>query len=108
MTGEESSAPLGADAGDAEIRALVARLGRPHASGGTVVERAALLAEGAKLDAAVAWILAHGGLPEGDARAAPQHGLHGSRSERPGGVASTAPRRFVLPADALTRAPSAG
>src|SRR5207244_9162814 len=33
-------------AGDAETRALVKRLARPHPSGGDVVERAALLASG--------------------------------------------------------------
>ena len=32
---------------DDAIRAVVSRLARPHASGGMVVERAALLAEGA-------------------------------------------------------------
>jgi len=94
---------------DEEIRGLVTRLGRPHASGGTVIERAALMAEGADFDATIAWILAHGGQPEAARRAAPRRGLYGSGSDRSGAAASDAtPRRFVLPADALTRsAPAA-
>jgi hypothetical protein len=104
MSAEEGPAPTGAkpDAGD--IRSLVARLGRPHASGGTVVERAALMAEGADLEATVAWILAHGGEPEISARPAPQGGLHGPRSSSAGtGAGSATPRRFVLPPGALGR-----
>jgi hypothetical protein len=53
--------PVAAMAPEEQIRGLVARLGRPHPSGGTVIERAALMAEGADFDATVAWILAHGG-----------------------------------------------
>jgi hypothetical protein len=86
-----------------EIRALLARLGRPHPSGGIVVERAALMAEGADFDAAMAWILAHGGVPELSAAAAPRRGLYGARTDRSGAAASGPPRRFVLPPSALTR-----
>jgi hypothetical protein len=85
-----------------EIRAFVARLGRPHPSGGTVIERAALMAEGADFDAVMAWIVAHGGEPERRAAAAPRRGLHGSRMDS-SGAASDTPRRFVLPPGALTR-----
>jgi hypothetical protein len=93
------------DGGEAEheqqIRALVERLGRPHSSGGTVIERAALLAEGADFDATMAWILAHGGGPEVSAAAGPRGGLHGST--RGAAPAAGKPLRFVLPAGALTR-----
>jgi hypothetical protein len=84
------------------IRAVVARLGRPHPSGGTVIERAALLAEGADFDATIAWIVSHGGQPETSAAPAPQRGLHGSRSDGArGGAGSRTPRRFVVPPGAL-------
>jgi hypothetical protein len=85
------------------IRALLARLGRPHPSGGTVIERAALMAEGADFDAVVAWILGHGGAPEANATVAPRGGgLHGRRSDSAGrGGGSSTPRRFVLPPGAL-------
>jgi hypothetical protein len=39
---------------DDAIRAVVRRLSRPHASGGDVIERAAILAEGADAAAIVA------------------------------------------------------
>jgi hypothetical protein len=104
MSDDPSTAPERAEkATEPEIRALLARLGRPHASGGTVIERAALMAEGADFDATIAWILAHGGVPEAVAAAAPSGGLYGSRTDdarRAGG--SSRPRRFVLPAGALT------
>ena len=41
---------------DGEIRTLLSRLARPHASGGQVIERAAILAEGAEFPAILAWI----------------------------------------------------
>ena len=40
-------------------RAVVTRLSRPHVSGGTVTERAAIVAEGA-----ADWIMAHAGQAE--------------------------------------------
>ncbi len=85
---------------DDEIRSLVTRLSRRHASGGTVVERAAILAAGADFDAVMAWILAHDGTPEAAIPAAPgAGGLHGSRFHPTSG--DETPRRFVLPAGAL-------
>jgi len=85
---------------DAEIRAVIARLARPHASGGFVVGRAAILAEGADFAAMSAWILAHGGVPEALAPAGSGRGLHSSRpshgGERPSGVTS-----YRLPAEAF-------
>ena len=43
------------------IRAVVARLARPHRSGGDVIERAAILAEGGDSTAIFDWISAHAG-----------------------------------------------
>jgi hypothetical protein len=80
------------------IRALVERLARRHPSGGTVIERAAILAEGADSAAVVAWIIAHDGKPEA-AIAAPSRGLHGPRLSDPMATQSRPPLRYVLPAD---------
>jgi hypothetical protein len=84
---------------DDQIRAMLGSLSRPHPSGGTVVESAALLAAGGDYEAAVAWIMAHSGVPEVTV-AAPQRGLHGPR-EGAGGRFGSAPARFVLPPGAL-------
>ncbi len=88
-------------AGDAEIRAIVKRLARPHSSGGEVIERAAILAEGADFAAVMEWITAHAGIPEAQVAKAPSHGLHGSRLSYSGRAEPRTPLRFVLPADAL-------
>jgi hypothetical protein len=83
------------------IRALVLRLSRPHRSGGAVIERAAILAEGGDSAAILEWIAAHAGEPEPAAPAAPTRGLYGSAFG--GGVpAPRGPARYVLPAGALT------
>ena len=81
---------------DDAIRALLVRLSRPHPSGGKVIERAAILASGADVEAVMRWIAAHAGQPETAPSAGSPRGLHGSRVE----TAHT-PRRYVLPADAL-------
>ena len=86
---------------DAEISALVTRLAHPHASGGVVIERAAILAEGADFSAVMEWIIAHGGKPETTLSAAPRRCLHGSRLNDSSGTESRPPLRFVLPAGAL-------
>jgi hypothetical protein len=86
---------------DDAIRALVIRLARPHASGGEVIERAAILAEGADSAAVMAWIAAHAGVPEATVATSPRHGLHGSRLGNSGGAEPRTPLRFVLPAGAL-------
>ncbi len=86
---------------DDAIRTLVRRLSRPHASGGDVIERAAILAEGADFAAVMTWITAHDGAPEATASVTPKRGLHAARvNEAPGAQART-PRRFVLPPGAL-------
>jgi hypothetical protein len=86
---------------DDAIRSLVTRLARAHPSGGTVIERAAIVAEGADFEAVMTWIVAHGGKPEAVAETATRHGLHGSRLHASGGSGPRAASRFVLPAGAL-------
>ncbi len=82
---------------DDAIRILVTSLSRPHRSGGDVVERAAILASGAKSTEVVSWIVAHEGKPEAAVAAPATRGLHGSRlSTEP-----QQPLRYVLPAGAL-------
>lgn len=77
------------------------RLARPHPSGGEVIERAAILAEGADSAAVMVWIAAHAGIPEATVAAPARHGLHGSRLNDSGGAEPRTPLRFVLPAGAL-------
>ncbi len=86
---------------DTAIRALVVRLARPRGEGGHVIERAAILAAGQDSAAVEAWILAHAGRPEAPAAAASViPGLHGGRL-RDAAQRDHAPRRFLLPENAL-------
>jgi hypothetical protein len=87
--------------GDDAIRAVVRRLSRPHPSGGDVIERAAILAEGAASAPIVAWIIAHAGVPEAPAPAVAR-GLHGARLSSSATAPGRAPLRYVLPAGALS------
>jgi hypothetical protein len=87
---------------DDEIRALLSRLSRRHASGGSVIERAAIVAEGADSAAVVAWILDHEGEPEAAAVSSSMRGLHSPRVSEPIGPSPRAPARYVLPAGALS------
>lgn len=84
---------------DQKIRDVVMRLSRRHESGGTVIERAAIVAEGADSPSIVAWIVAHDGQPEFPSAAVAQGGLHGGRMSASGG--GGAPRRYVLPPGTL-------
>jgi hypothetical protein len=86
---------------DDEIRALVMRLARPHSSGGKVIERAAILAEGTDSAAILAWVTAHAGTPEATVATPPRRGLHGSRLDGGSEAGSQTPPRFVLPAGQL-------
>src|SRR4051812_41805495 len=52
--------------------------------GGWVIERATLLAGGTALDGAVAWIEAHGGIPEMPTCPSAQRGLHTQQRARGG------------------------
>ena len=85
---------------DDEIRALLSRLARRHPSGGTVIERAAIVADGADSAAVVAWILDHAGEPEAAADTSSKRGLHSPRLSGSMG-SERAPARYVLPAGAL-------
>jgi len=87
---------------DEGIRALVTRLARPHRSGGYVVDRAALLADGADFAEVMAWITARGGTAEAVVSTA-RGGLHEQHFDERAGAPAQAPRRFVLPPGALTQ-----
>ncbi len=82
---------------DDAIKVLVTRLARAHPSGGSVIERAQIMAEGAGATDVMTWIMAHGAVAEAAVeRASTRQGLHG--------ISDSAPRttsRFVLPAGAL-------
>ena len=86
---------------DTEIRAIVERLSRRHPSGGTVIERAAILAEGADCTAVEAWIVEHSGRPESTAAPTKGGGLHGARLSDQATRDGRPPARYVLPAGAL-------
>jgi hypothetical protein len=87
---------------DDEIRVLLSRLSRRHPSGGTVIERAAIVAEGADSAAVVAWILDHAGTPEAAVEMSSSRGLHGPRISDPIRPGPRAPARYVLPAGTLS------
>lgn len=88
-----------ADWREDELRAVVTRLSRRHGSGGTVIERAAILAEGRNANEVVAWVIAHGGEAE-SASVTPARGLHGARMTDRAASTQT-PLRYVLPAGAM-------
>jgi hypothetical protein len=94
--------PAGAAERDDAIRAVVTRLSRPGPAGAAVVERAAILAEGADSGAIITWIIAHAGQPEAIAPQASTRGLHGARLSDGFDAERCPPRRYVLPASALT------
>jgi hypothetical protein len=87
---------------DDAIRTVVRRLARPHPSGGEVIERAVIIAEGADSAAIIAWITAHSGTPEAPLAAAARRGLHGSRLNDDPGAEPRTPARYLLPAGTLT------
>ena len=81
---------------------LIRRLARPNASGGMVIERSVILAEGAKSAAILRWIADHDGVAESTASSTRSPGLHGPRANDPRQDAP--PRRYVLPARAFPTA----
>jgi hypothetical protein len=84
---------------DEEIRTVIARLARPRASGGFVIGRAALLAEGTDFPAIREWIIDHGGTPDVPQLSQSSHaGLHGARQSS--NIGERAPQ-YILPADVL-------
>jgi hypothetical protein len=83
------------------IGVVVRRLARPHPSGGTVIERSVILAEGAESAAIFSWISDHDGVADSTSASPRSSGLHGAR-ERSGGSQQLGPaRRFVLPEGAF-------
>jgi hypothetical protein len=87
------------------IAVLVRRLARPHASGGMVIERSVILAEGANSAAILSWISDHDGIADSTVASTRSHGLHGLGANA---APQTAPvRRFVLPACAFLTPPTA-
>jgi hypothetical protein len=84
---------------DLEIKSLVTRLSRANRTGGVVIERAAILADGADFPAVMDWIVAHEGRPDAVVAAPPRRGLHGPRLSD--SASAAAPLRFVLPLAAL-------
>jgi hypothetical protein len=87
---------------DEKILEVVTRLSRRHPSGGSVIERAAILAEGDSSQPILEWIAAHDGQPEAVAPAVASGGLHGGRMSGGGGPTAGAPQRYVLPPGALS------
>lgn len=87
---------------DDAIRALVTRLSRPHASGGVVVERAALLAAGENSAAVLAWIAEHAGEPEDLVPQRSGRGLHSARRYNGDETGPRATLRYVFPPGALS------
>ncbi len=75
---------------------LVRRLARPHGSGGMVIERSVILAEGANSAAMLRWIADHDAVAESSAFSTRNPGLHGPRASDP--RQDGPPRRYVLPA----------
>jgi hypothetical protein len=87
---------------EGDILTVVRRLSRRHSSGGQVIERAAVIAEGVDSGAILAWIADHDGKPEVRPPAkSGGGGLHRARLAGDEGMPSGAPRRYVLPASAL-------
>jgi hypothetical protein len=85
---------------DDEIRSLVTRLARPNRSGGTTIERAALLAAGADFPQVIEWITSHDGRPEAAEEPRKGTGLHGPRLTESSSH-NRPPARYVLPGSAL-------
>ena len=84
---------------DAAIAARVSCLCRPHASGGTVIERSVILAEGSGAVAMLAWIEDHHGVADYTVAGRRSGGLHGARVAAP--PAGAPAKRFVLPEGAF-------
>jgi hypothetical protein len=86
---------------DEAIGELVKRLSRPHGSGGRVIERSVILAEGAESRAILGWISDHDGVGDSSVASARGGGLHGARASAGVAAADAPARRFVVPAAAF-------
>ncbi len=83
------------------IAVLVKRLARPHPSGGTVIERPVILAEGTRSTAILACIADHGGAPDATLPHPQRGGLHSRSPAAEAERKATHARRYILPAHAL-------
>ncbi len=82
-----------------EIGGVVQRLARPDGSGGMVIERSVILAEGADSEEILQWIADHAGVADSTIAPPRSSGLHGLRETT---RAEDAPaRRFLLPSSAF-------
>lgn len=86
---------------DDAIRTLLKRLSRPGGAGVVVIERAAIMAEGPQSGSILEWILAHGGQAEAALAPTALRGVHSTRQSDSGGIGTSPPRRYVLPASEL-------
>ena len=86
---------------ESAIEEIVTRLARPHRSGGKVIERVAILAEGADFDAVMQWILDRDGVAEAAAAKPVPRGIHAMRYHDTDGDEPLPPARFILPPGAL-------
>jgi hypothetical protein len=80
---------------------VVSRLSRRHPSGGWVIERAAVMAEGSDSMAMERWVTDHGGQPEQRPLSNTSGGVHERVAEGSGGGDGLPPQRYVLPPGAL-------
>jgi hypothetical protein len=87
---------------DEAIRAIVTRLSRQHPSGGRVIERAAVVAEGADSGTILDWITSHDGKPEDQPAETSGGGLHRGRMNGSRFASVSAPRRYLLPPGSLS------
>jgi len=81
---------------------LVKRLARPHSSGGTVIERSVILAEGKHSSAILAWIADHDGTPDSTLPQSRNRGLHSPSPDAGPGRRAAPARRYILPAHAFS------
>lgn len=82
-----------------EIGVVVRRLARPDGSGGMVIERSVILAEGADSGEILQWISDHEGVADSTMAPARSSGLHGLRETA--GAQDAPARRFLLPSSAF-------
>ena len=80
---------------------LVKRLARPHPSGGTVIERSVILAEGTHSTAILAWIADHDGTPDSTLPHTQKRGVHSPSPTVGSERQATQARRYILPATAF-------
>jgi hypothetical protein len=83
------------------IGALVRRLSRPHTSGGMVIERSVIIAEGARSKEILGWIADHDGVADSTVPGQRSAGLHGAYVTTGLDAKDVPARRFVLPARAF-------